>query len=124
MTSDFNGKFEGIFAKAFIHLFPKEDAIIVLKKIFNMLEEKGIAFIATTVHERSEEGFFEKSDYNKKLKRFRKRWTEEELLEEIKKAGFTIKDKDYHIEPDKKKKWINLVVVKNPLIKLSSNYND
>ena len=86
MTSDFNGKFEGIFAKAFIHLFPKEDAIIVLKKIFNMLEEKGIAFIATTVHEKSEEGFFEKSDYNKKLKRFRKRWTEEELLEELKKV--------------------------------------
>ena len=47
-----------------------------------------------------------------------------ELLEELKKAGFTIQNKDYHIEPNKKKKWINLVVVKNPLIKLSSNYND
>ncbi len=107
-------KLEGIFAKAFIHLFPKEDAQIVLKKIFDLLENNGAAFIATTIHEKSEEGFFEKTDYNQKMKRFRKRWVESELLEEITKIGFTIYHKDYNIEPDKEKKWVNLVVVKHP----------
>ena len=90
-----NLKFEGIFAKAFIHLFPKKDAVIALRKIFHLLEEDGIAFIATTIHENSDEGFFEKSDYNKKMKRFRKKWTETELLEEVKKVGFVVFDKSY-----------------------------
>ena len=115
LTFDFGkSKFEGIFTKAFIHLFPKEDAIIVLEKIFDLLEERGAAFIATTIHEKSEEGFFEKSDYNKKMKRYRKKWTESELLEEVIKVGFTIFDKSYNIEPDKNKKWINLIVTKHP----------
>jgi 2-polyprenyl-3-methyl-5-hydroxy-6-metoxy-1,4-benzoquinol methylase len=107
-------KFEGIFAKAFIHLFPKEDARAVLKKIFDLLVDSGAAFIATTIHNKSEEGFFEKTDYDKKMKRFRKRWLESELLEEITNTGFTIYHKDYCIEPNKKKKWINLIVVKHP----------
>ncbi len=107
-------KFEGIFAKAFIHLFPKEDAIIVLKKIFDLLENNGAAYIATTIHEKSEEGFFEKTDYNQKMKRFRKRWVESELLEEITKIGFAIYHKGYNIELNKEKKWVNLVVVKHP----------
>lgn len=108
-------KFEGVFAKAFIHLFPKEDAGVVLKKIFGLLEEGGIAFVSTTVHENSEEGFFEKTDYNKKLKRFRKRWTERELLEEVINTGFTIFDKSYDIEPKKGKRWLRLVLIKHPL---------
>jgi ubiquinone/menaquinone biosynthesis C-methylase UbiE len=36
LTFDFGKlKFEGIFAKAFVHLFTKKDAAIVLKKIFD-----------------------------------------------------------------------------------------
>lgn len=105
-------RFEGIFAKAFIHLFPKEDAVAALKKIIELLSPGGAVFIATTVHERSEEGYFEKTDYNKKLKRFRKRWTERELLDAVNEIGFKTLHKNYHIEPDKGKKWINLVLVK------------
>ena len=106
-------RFDGIFAKAFIHLFPKEDSKIVLKKIFDLLKNNGAAFIATTVHKKSDEGFFEKTDYKKGMKRFRKRWVESELLAEIRKIGFTIHHKGYHNERDKGKKWINLVVVKH-----------
>ncbi len=106
-------RFEGIFAKAFIHLFPRHDASMVLEKIFDLLDDDGAAFIATTIHEKSEEGFFEKTDYNKKMKRFRKKWTESELLDEITRVGFTVYDQGYHLEHDKEKKWINLVLVKH-----------
>jgi len=105
-------KFEGVFAKAFIHLFPKKDAIIVLRKIYNLLVSNGVVYLATTVHEESEEGFFEKLDYKEKLKRFRKRWMEEELIEEVRKIGFEIVIKNYTDEEDKNKKWVNLYLVK------------
>ena len=105
-------KYEGIFAKAFIHLFPKKDAILVLKKIKALLVPGGAVFVATTVHPKSEEGFFEKKDYAGKLKRFRKMWTEKELLDLISALGFKIIDKGYHIEEDKEKIWINLVIIK------------
>lgn len=55
-----NSKFEGVFAKAFIHLFQKKDAILVIKKISELLKPNGAAFIATTIHSIPEEGFFEK----------------------------------------------------------------
>jgi 2-polyprenyl-3-methyl-5-hydroxy-6-metoxy-1,4-benzoquinol methylase len=105
-------KFQGVFAKAFIHLFPKKDAVVVLKKIFDLLEEKGCAFLTTTIHDKAEEAFFEKEDYDKKMKRFRKKWLENELLEEITKVGFKIYDAKYNIEDDKKKKWIGIVLTK------------
>ena len=103
-------KFEGIFAKAFIHLFPKKDALFVLRKILGLLTKNGVAFIGTTIHKKSEEGFFEKSDYKEKLKRFRKKWTEKELIEEVEKVGFKILKKAHHSEPDKNKNWINLLL--------------
>lgn len=106
-------KFDGIFAKAFIHLFPKKDAVFVLNKIWNLLKLNGAAFIATTVHDKSEEGYFEKLDYSKKLKRFRKKWTEQELINEIDNIGFKIFNKSYNIEHNKNKKWVNLVVIKS-----------
>lgn len=105
-------KYDGIFAKAFIHLFPKSDAVIVLSKIAKLLVNGGAAFIATTVNEESVEGFFEKEDYQGATKRYRKKWTEDELMVSLADAGFKIINKGYHNEPDKKKKWVNLVVVK------------
>jgi len=103
--------FEGIFAKAFIHLFPKKDAIQVLKKIKRLLVPKGAVFIATTVHPKPEEGYFEKTDYIHKLTRFRKKWTEKELIETLKSLNYNIINKGYYIEKDKNKKWINLLAI-------------
>jgi len=40
LTYDFEElKYNGIYAQAFIHLFPREDVKKVLKKIFNLLED-------------------------------------------------------------------------------------
>ncbi|MDE1848809.1 MAG: class I SAM-dependent methyltransferase [Nanoarchaeota archaeon] len=110
---DFGGLiFDGIFAKAFIHLFPKDDAMLVFRKIFGLLSRGGVAYLATTRHEVSEEGFFEKSDYQRKEKRFRRRWAEGDLLEAIINTGFDIYNRWYDDEPDKGKKWINILAVK------------
>lgn len=109
LENDFgNLKFEGIFAKAFIHLFPKNDAISVLKKIYGSLVPSGILFVATTVHAESGEGYVGKIDYKNQPERFRKNWTEEELLHALELTGFSLVDKGYHENRDKK--WINLVV--------------
>lgn len=108
LTYDFSDlKFEGIFAKAFIHLFPKEDAIKVLKKIKDLLIKNGVVYIATTLHERSKEGFFEKEDYNKRVKRFRRKWEESDLIITIREVGFEIIKKRYYEEKEKSKKWID-----------------
>jgi 2-polyprenyl-3-methyl-5-hydroxy-6-metoxy-1,4-benzoquinol methylase len=105
-----NLRFEGIFAKEFIHLLQKNDAVHVLKKARELLVPSGALFLGTTVHGKSEEGYFEKSDYSGQPKRFRKRWTEEELLEMVSSLDFQVLHRGYHIEPDKNKKWINLIV--------------
>lgn len=106
-------RYDGIFAKAFIHLFTKDDAASVLKKIHGLLNQKGAVFLSTTVHHDSEEGYFEKSDYDQKVARFRKRWTEQELLDEVEKVGFVIIQKEYFIEPEKNKKWVYLTATKS-----------
>lgn len=110
LSYDFgNEKFEGIFAKAFIHLFPKEDAIKVLNKVYNLLKNKGLAYFATTVHEKSEEAYLEKSDYNQKIKRFRRLWNDTELIEEIENARFKIVRKRIINEAKFGKVWIEII---------------
>lgn len=113
LTYDFEQlKFNGIYAQAFIHLFPEEDVKVVFKKIFNLLESNWIAHISTTVHDISDEGYFEKEDYTGEMKRFRRKWTEDELLNEIKDTWFVIHDKKYIIEPNNGKKWIIIVAIR------------
>ncbi len=102
--------YEGIIAKAFVHLFPKEDAIKVLEKIKTLLAPDGIAFISTTLCAISDEGFSEKSDYTDKKIRFRRKWTETELLSTIESSGFEVIYRLNDAETDKNKNWIVLLV--------------
>ena len=61
LTHDFGAKkFSGILAIAFIHLFPENECIKVIKKINELLEKDGYAMISTTKHDKSEEGLFSK----------------------------------------------------------------
>lgn len=101
-----NKKFDGIFGKAFIHLFPKEDALLVLKKIKTLLSHSGLVYLSTTMHEEALEGFLQKEDYDKKPKRFRKQWTEKELTEALEETGFEIIFKDKMKEEKYDKIWM------------------
>lgn len=107
--------FEGIVARALIHLFPKMEARKVLKKIHSLLVPGGFAFMATTLHKKSREGIFEKENCQSAIKRFRKFWREDEFLEEIKEAGFSLLNKVYHFEEERNKQWINIIASKKNL---------
>jgi SAM-dependent methyltransferase len=96
LTVNFDSKFDGVFAFAFIHLFPKDIAQEVLGKIYGILKQNGIFYVGSTKSENSTEGYEIKKDYEGKYKRYRKHWTKEELRSVLENSGFTIVDiKDY-----------------------------
>lgn len=90
LTIDFDKSFDGIITLALIHLFPKEDAGKVLCRMWELLQPDGILYIGTTESSESKEGWEVKKDYSGKHKRFRRQWTEEELHNDLRKAGFDI----------------------------------
>ncbi|MGY4893481.1 MAG: class I SAM-dependent methyltransferase [Candidatus Saccharimonadota bacterium] len=73
------GEFDAVVLYAFLHLFPKEIAIQCIERILTITKNNGVIFVGTTKSATSSEGFEEKSDYDSSAKRFRKRWTKEEL---------------------------------------------
>lgn len=103
-------RFQGIFASAFIHLFSKEDAIRVLGKIRGLLVPQGILYLSTTIHQVSEEGFFEKTDYDTRTRRFRKRWRLDELGEALESFDFQVLSCESYRERERNKSWINLTL--------------
>jgi 2-polyprenyl-3-methyl-5-hydroxy-6-metoxy-1,4-benzoquinol methylase len=110
----FKKKFDAIFAMAFIHLFPKNIAQLILEKMHTLLKEDGVLYIGTTISDKSKEGFELKRDAffpNGQQKRYRKHWTEEELLDSLQKAGFKYKHK-YHIDDPRKKVWMDFLMTK------------
>src|SRR5439155_18792418 len=55
-------RFHGVFAKAIIHLFTKQDALKLLAKVSYILLPGGIFYVTTTLETRLEEGLREKLD--------------------------------------------------------------
>lgn len=106
-------KFNGIIIDAFIHLFRENKAEAILNKVKKILKPKGIFFISTTKHRLSKEGFFEKEGYAKKVKRFRKFWTEKEFKDFIKENKFKILNINYEKQLNSDNIWMNYSVVLN-----------
>jgi len=106
------GFFDAIFMGAVIHNFPKEDAKKLLKLVYDWIKEDGKVLIYTTIHEKSEEGFYEKQDYTGNIVRFRKKFTEMELKEMLEEAGFQITYTMHTSEPDRHKNWLTYVIQK------------
>ena len=102
-------KFEGVFAKAFIHLFPKDDAVRIVKKIYTMLPDRGGLFVATTIHEKSSEGYEEKLDYDDTPVRYRKKWTEQELMDLFRDGWDVI---NANPNQERGKQWLALTLAK------------
>jgi len=105
-------RFEGIYAGALIHLFPLKDAIALIKSFHRWLKPGGVLFVNTTKHLYSEEGFYEKTDYTGSIKRFRRKWTEAELLYTLQAANFEVIDRMTSNEQDRQKEWIAFVCQK------------
>lgn len=72
-------KQDTIFARAFIHLFPKRVAVDAMRKSKDLLRGGGIAFFGVTGSTTPSEGWESKSDYNGSPVRFKKKWSLKEL---------------------------------------------
>ena len=103
------GGYQLVFCGALIHLFKVEDAKKILSNIHQGLVKNGILFMNTTIHEKSDEGFYVKKDYEVKIERFRHRYTEKEFKDLIEKSGFRIVDRIFTDQNDRGKKWVAFV---------------
>jgi ubiquinone/menaquinone biosynthesis C-methylase UbiE len=45
---EFTRTYDAVYAQAFIHLFPKREAVVLIKKVFCLLKPDGVAFFGTT----------------------------------------------------------------------------
>lgn len=105
--------FDIVFAKAFLHLYPKVDAFNVLNHLTSFLVNDGIIYIATTAHQTPSEGFENKSDYEGSPARFRSRWTPGEWHELAKQAGLSIVCEWRNTDRRNNKNWMNLICTRD-----------
>lgn len=89
----FPKKYDGIVAFAFIHLFPKVEAVKAMQKMKNLLKPDGALLITTTLSNIGTEGFENKGDYSEAPLRYRRRWTEQDLEETFSDLGLGFKEK-------------------------------
>ena len=89
---EFVQRYDAVYAQAFIHLFPKDEAVRLMQKVFTLLKPGGVAFFGTTKAKKSEEGWIEKTDYADNPGRYRRFWTKAELEHALTGVGFKIID--------------------------------
>ena len=106
---NFPQKFDGIYAQAFIHLFPKAEVGEVFSKMFSLLNSKGLIHFSTTIHAEPWEGWEEKHDYEVKVKRFRKHWNLQELNDFLESIGVNVIHQ-YTIHDPLGKNWVNTII--------------
>lgn len=100
--------FHGVFAKALIHLFPASEIDNLFQRFWTLLIPNGILYVTTTIEAGGFEGFRKKDDYSGGLARFRRSWSEEELLSAVKRNGFKIFNTSSNTEPERDKVWFNV----------------
>lgn len=104
--------YDAIVMGALIHTFPKEDVKKLLELVYGWIKEDGRILIYTTIHEKGDEGYFEKDDYSGNIIRYRKKFTEKELEELVEEFNFKIVYRGYSSEIDRNKKWITYIIKK------------
>lgn len=108
-----NEKFDIIQMIAVIHLFPLEDAKNILRNIKGYLKDNGYLIIGTTINQSDMEGYYEKNDYNIKVKRFRHKYTKESYEKLLNECGFKIYKPYFISEDDRNKLWYDVICIKD-----------
>ena len=114
LEDNFAEKYSAIFCwRVFVH-FTKEDASIVLQKVYNALEDDGIFIFNAMNHEIrdvDEEWVDFSNEYHMGAERFYKYFSEEEFNEIIVKTGFNVSS--FHKEGgENSNKWLVYVLKK------------
>ena len=104
-------RFHCVVAVAVIHLFPPPWDLRVVEKIRSLLDDGGVAFVATTVHDLPGRGFLRKIGYRNQPLRYRRRYLREEFKELLQAGGFSVQqsyDTTDPVRPDKH--WMNFIL--------------
>ena len=105
-------KYNAIILDAFIHLFPKNDAPLLLRRIKKLLKPKGHIVISTTRSRRATEGFETKKDYPGMHVRYRAHWTKGELITLLRSEFGTALSYAEDRDPMRKSTWMTCIVQK------------
>lgn len=100
------GSFDGIYAGAFLHLFPKEEASRLARRIAYWTKPGGSVYINTSIADRCNESIEIKDDYMHRVARFRARWTEEQFRNILIENGLHITDRITTDERERNKSWV------------------
>lgn len=91
----FSEKFDGVFAQNFIHLFPKNVAVELVKKMADLLADHGLIHLTTSDENKSTEGLFSKETYKGDVIRYRKFWDFEEFRNVLESLGLVVQNSFY-----------------------------
>ncbi|OAV45690.1 methyltransferase domain-containing protein [Lewinella sp. 4G2] len=105
-------KFDLVYMGAIIHLFPKNMAFPLLKKVRHWIKPSGRLFLNTTISNKSSEGIEIKKDAKGQVARYRSHWSETEFSSLIDKLMMDVIRKSYTLEMDRDKKWLGITCVK------------
>jgi ubiquinone/menaquinone biosynthesis C-methylase UbiE len=101
--------FDGIYAGAFLHLFPETTAASILQKMAVWTKSDGVVFVNTSISERGSHSLELKADYLYRVARFRSRWTEDQFRHLVESNGFRILDRVTTDEQERSKFWVAYV---------------
>jgi len=104
-------KIDIIIMAAFIHLFPMQDAEIIMKNIRNWLSPKNAIYIDTTDEKEFKDGqLSNKRSKMKAIKYFRTFWTKEKFNIFLNNCGYKIIAQRDHVSNDNKT-WMRTVII-------------
>jgi ubiquinone/menaquinone biosynthesis C-methylase UbiE len=107
--------FDGVYAGAFLHLFPMAEAEKMVQRIVRWTKPGGVVFVNTSVSTRSGESIEIKEDYVPRVARFRSKWTEEEFRQLLEHNGLRILDRVTTDEYDRNKFWVAFLCTPNDI---------
>lgn len=105
-------RFDVVVAMAFVHLFPAETDLAVLRQIADLLAPDGVAFLTTTVETEDRRGFELKEGPHGSRSRYRSRYTEDTFLALVGAAGLEVLNKECQMDPQvDEKTWLDVIAV-------------
>lgn len=91
LTHHFSGLYDVVIAISFIHLYPSSSTPEILRRIYSLLKQGGYAYIFTSLHTISREGYYRKDNEDSNvIIRYRKEFTKGELELDLIAANFKI----------------------------------
>ena len=106
--------FDGIYAGAFLHLFPHAEAASLLRRMARWTKPEGAVFVNTSISDQASQSIELKADYIHRVARFRSRWTEDQFRLLVESNGFRVLDRVTTDEQERGKFWVAFICTPTP----------